>query len=214
MRRLAIAVVATALLLTACSDVDSGRDKPTFGGAAGSGGAPGAGDPDTAAARAAAQDAGIRPCSDLDLADGPAAGDAALPELELACLGADGAVDLSRLRGPAVVNLWASWCKPCREELPLLARLDEETDGRLTVVGIDVQDSDPEAAVQLASDAGVTYPQLVDAGSTTRGPLRVVGLPQTVFVDEQGRMVATERVPFTSYDDLTAAVRQHLEVQP
>lgn len=212
MRRLAIAVVATALLLTACSDVDTGPDKPTFGGAAGSG-AP-AGDPDTTAARAAAQDAGIRPCSDLRLDEAPASGDAALPELELACLGADGTVDLSRLRGPAVVNLWASWCKPCREELPLLARLDERTGDRLTVVGIDVQDSDPEAAVRLASDAGVTYPQLVDPDSTTRGPLRVVGLPQTIFVDAQGRMVATERVPFTSYDDLTAAVRQHLEVQP
>lgn len=96
----------------------------------------------------------------------------------------------------------------------MLARLDERTGDRLTVVGIDVQDSDPEAAVRLASDADVTYPQLVDPDSTTRGPLRVVGLPQTIFVDGQGRMVATERVPFTSYDDLTAAVRQHLEVQP
>lgn len=213
MRRSVAAVVATVLLLGACSDVDTEPDRPTFGGAAGSS-APGGGDPDVAGARAAAEDAGIRPCSDLDVAAGPAVGDGALPELELACLGAGGAVDLSRLRGPAVVNLWASWCKPCREELPLFARLDEQTGDRLAVVGIDVQDSDPEAAVRLAADAGVTYPQLVDPDSVARGPLRVVGLPQTLFVDAQGRMVRTERVPFTSYDDLTAAVRQHLEVQP
>lgn len=211
MRASVVAVVTTVLLLAGCGDVDTGPTKPTFGG----GGAAGPGEPgDTSGARDAARAAGIAPCSDLELADQPATGDGALPQLELACLGDAGPVDLSRLRGPAVVNLWASWCKPCREELPLLARLDEQTGDRLGVVGIDVQDSDPEAAVQLAADAGVTYPQLVDPESTTRGPLRVVGLPQTIFVDAQGRMVATERVPYTSYDDLAAAVRRHLEVEP
>ena len=156
----------------------------------------------------------MRPCSDLPLADAGAEGDGALPALELPCLGGDGSVDLSRLRGPAVVNFWASNCKPCREELPLLARLDRDTGDRLTVVGLDVRDADPDAAVALARRSGVTYPQLSDPTFRTRGAFRVLGLPQTVFVDAQGRMVATERVPYTSYADLTGAVRRHLEVQP
>ncbi len=111
-------------------------------------------------------------------------------------------------------EFWASNCKPCREELPLLARLDRDTGDRLTVVGLDVRDADPDAAVALARRSGVTYPQLSDPTFRTRGAFRVLGLPQTVFVDAQGRMVATERVPYTSYADLTGAVRRHLEVQP
>jgi thiol-disulfide isomerase/thioredoxin len=209
MRRALPAALTAVLLLVGCTDVDTGPQKPTFGAGSSAGS-----DGSTREVRSAVREAGIRPCTDLPLADTPADGDDALPSLPLACLGGQGSVDLSRLRGPAVVNLWASWCKPCREELPLLARLDERTADRLTVVGIDVQDGAPEAAVDLARGAGVTYPQLSDPDATTRGPLRVVGLPQTVFVDAQGRMVATERVPFTSYDDLTAAVRRHLEVTP
>lgn len=209
MRRLAVAVVVLALLLAGCSDVDTSGGKPTFGGGSLDGG-----DPQSASVRSAVQDAGVRPCSDLPLADAGAEGDGALPALELPCLGGDGSVDLSRLRGPAVVNFWASNCKPCREELPLLARLDRDTGDRLTVVGLDVRDADPDAAVALARRSGVTYPQLSDPTFRTRGAFRVLGLPQTVFVDAQGRMVATERVPYTSYADLTGAVRRHLEVQP
>lgn len=209
MRRLAVAVAALALLLAGCTDVDTSGGKPTFGGGSLDGG-----DPQSASVRSAMQDAGVRPCSDLPLADASAEGDGALPTLELPCLGGDGSVDLSRLRGPAVVNFWASNCKPCREELPLLARLDRDTGDRLTVVGLDVRDADPDAAVALARRSGVTYPQLSDPTFRTRGAFRVLGLPQTVFVDAQGRMVATERVPYTSYADLTGAVRRHLEVQP
>ena len=69
-------------------------------------------------------------------------------------------------------------------------------------------------ALRLAQESGVTYPQLVDRGGRTRAPLRYMGLPQTVFVDEQGRMVFTERTPFRSYADVTAAIRRHLGVTP
>lgn len=204
-----VAGLVTVVLLAGCTEVDRGPDKPTFGGSGSADPAGGAVDPEVAAA---AREAGIRACPEE--ADEPASGDDALPALELACLDGESTVDLSRLRGPAVVNLWASWCKPCREELPLLARLDDEAGDRVAVIGIDVRDGKPGAAVELAADSGVTYPQLSDPDMLLRGPLRVSGLPQTVFVDAQGRMVASERVPFTSYDQLTAAVREHLEVTP
>lgn len=210
MRRRAAAVALALLVgLAGCAQPETGSRKPTFGGGSLEGG-----DPQTSSVRSAAQEAGLRPCTELPLAGTAASGDAALPALQLPCLGGDGSVDLARLRGPAVVNFWASNCKPCREELPLLARLDRESGDRLTVVGLDVRDADPDAAVALARSSDVTYPQLSDPTFLTRGPFRVLGLPQTVFVDAQGRMVATERVPYTSYDDLTAAVRRHLEVQP
>lgn len=142
-----------------------------------------------------------------------ASGQDALPDLELDCLGGGRPVQLSGLTGvPTVINLWASWCESCREELPLLAKADREYGERVRFIGIDVADAAPEAALRLAQESGVTFPQLVDRAGRTRAPLKYVGLPQTIFVDEQGRMVFTERTPFRSYADVTAAIRRHLGV--
>ena len=81
-------------------------------------------------------------------------------------------------------------------------------------IGIDIKDAAPEAALRLARRSGVTYPQLVDRAGRTQAPLGYSGLPQTVLVDAQGRMVFTERAPFRSYADVTATIRQHLGVSP
>ena len=88
--------------------------------------------------------------------------DGGLPAVTLPCLGGGSDVDLSTLRGPMVVNLWASWCGPCRTEMPILQGFAEEYDGRVAVLGVDYQDVQPEAALELARDSGVTYPLLAD----------------------------------------------------
>jgi cytochrome c biogenesis protein CcmG/thiol:disulfide interchange protein DsbE len=206
MRARAVAVAAAALLvLTACTSSEPADTAPTFGG-----GTARAVDPDDLAAAKA--QAGIEDCP----APGPAAtGDDALPATTLECLGGGQPVDLSTLTGtPTVVNIWASWCVPCRQELPLLARAHAEYGDAVRFVGIDYKDAAPDAAVELARASGVTYPLLVDPDEATKADLRVVGLPQTVFVDAKGTMVATERVAYDSYDDLTAAIRRHLGVTP
>jgi cytochrome c biogenesis protein CcmG/thiol:disulfide interchange protein DsbE len=203
MRIRAALAVAVLLAVAACGSSEPTGTKPTFGG----GSAPTVPADELAAAK---QAAGIRDC--------PAPGAKAatdLPELTLACLGGGRDVDLARLTGiPTVINLWASWCAPCRAELPLLARADEAYGDRVRVVGIDFDDSAPDHALELARSTGVTYPLLVDRSGETRRPFGVVGLPQTVFVDAQGRMVATERTSFRSYADLTAAIERHLGVAP
>lgn len=201
MRRL----VALALLvaLAGCTSAPSG-EKPTFGGSA-----PPVDESSLAAAKAAA---GIEDCPASDAA---APGKKALPDLTLDCLGGGKRVKLSGLAGtPTVINLWASWCEPCRKELPLLAKADKEYGSTLRVLGVNFDDPEPDDAIELLRLSGVTYPQLVDRDAAVRTSLAVIGLPQTVFVDAQGRMVATERKPFRSYAELTAAISQHLGVTP
>jgi thiol-disulfide isomerase/thioredoxin len=126
-------------------------------------------------------------------------------------------VDLSRLRGPLVVNLFAQWCGPCREELPFYERLHEEGEGKVAVLGIDYLDTQPAGALQLAEATGVTFPLLADPGGLLRAPFRVRGLPGVLFVDAQGRNTNDGGRPtFTvirSYDELTALVREHLGVR-
>ena len=202
MIRAVAAMILAAALVAGCGADEP--TKPSFGG----GSEPsGASSGELADLKAAAK---IEPCP---APDGQASGDNALPDLELDCLGGGRSVKLSGLTGtPTVINLWASWCKECRDELPLLSKADREYGDRVRFIGIDVVDAAPEAALRLAQESGVRYPQLVDRKGQTRAPLHYSGLPQTVFVDEQGRMVFTERKPFRSYADVTSAIREHLGV--
>ena len=115
-----------------------------------------------------------------------------------ACLGDGPAVRLAGLRGtPAGLNLWASWCEPCRDELPLFADLAGASGSSLRVLGIDVQD-DPGAALSLLADAGVHYASVRDddgghQGAAALGP----GLPMTVFVDADGVITHAQRGAIT-----------------
>ena len=202
-----IRAVCAAVLITALAAGCGGGDpstKPTFGGGS---------EPDGASAGELADLKAAAKIEDCPTSTQAASGEDALPDLELDCLGGGRPVRLSGLTGePTVINLWASWCTECRAELPLLAQADREYSGRVRFIGIDVADAAPEAALRLAEKSGVTYPQLVDRAGATRAPLHFSGLPQTVFVNEQGRMVFTERTPFLSYADVKAAIRRHLGV--
>jgi len=113
-----------------------------------------------------------------------------LPQLELPCLNERRRVDVSRLAGPAVVNLWASWCGPCRKEMPMLADA-ARANPDVRFVGISTQDN-PQAAADFLTRTGVTYPQLVDVDGLVLADTRVPGLPVTLALDAEGRVV--ERV--------------------
>ena len=138
-----------------------------------------------------------------------------LPDVTL-----DGLVDekplaVADLTGtPTVINLWASWCGPCKKELPILAKAHTSYGDRVRILGVDFADESPAAAISLAGSAGVTYPLYVDPKSKLKNDLRVIGLPQTVFVDGQGTIVATERRAFRTQADLSAAILKHLGVKP
>ncbi len=195
-------VVVVLLVLAGCTSAPS-SEKPTFGG-----GSEPAVDPSGLAA--AKEAAGIEDCPP---SGGAVPKNKALPDVTLDCLGGGTKVKLSGLAGvPTVINLWATWCGPCREELPLFAKADKEYGSSLRILGVDFDDPAPDDAIELAKASGVTYPLLTDRDSKLKGSLAVVGLPQTVFIDAQGRMVATERTPFRSYADLTAAIQRHLGV--
>ena len=120
---------------------------------------------------------------------GPQAAGAALPDLSLPCLGASegaAAVPLRRLTGrPMVVNLWASWCGPCREELPAMARLSRDAGDRLRVVGVASLDV-PANSVSFAADNRLPFPSLQDRDGDLGRALRRNGLPVTVLVRSDG----------------------------
>ena len=98
---------------------------------------------------------------------------------------------LAGLRGtPVVVNVWASWCAPCRAEMPLLERAAQSYEGRAVVLGVDSRD-DPGAARAFLDDVGVTYPNVWDRTGAIRRALGLRGFPTTYFFDREGTLVAS-----------------------
>ncbi|HXF83681.1 MAG TPA: TlpA disulfide reductase family protein [bacterium] len=120
---------------------------------------------------------------------GPAAGPPA-PDFRLRAF--DGrSIGLSDFAGRVVVlNFWASWCTPCKEEMPTLERVWREFRGRgVVVLGVNVLDDRRQAEAFLQA-FGITYPNVFDPGQERMLAYRVTGLPTTVFIDRQRRIRA------------------------
>jgi cytochrome c biogenesis protein CcmG, thiol:disulfide interchange protein DsbE len=107
---------------------------------------------------------------------------------------------LASLRGrPALVNFWASWCEPCREEAPELERLHRSLHGSAGMVGVDYTDR-AEAGRAFVGRYGWTFPILSDPDGVYGARFGFSGLPTTVVLDAEGRIAATLRGPQTPAD--------------
>lgn len=116
-------------------------------------------------------------------------------------------VTVETLRGkPAVVNFWASWCEPCREEAPHLKRFHERNRGRIAVVGVSYTDNLPGAR-KFIEKYDWTFPNLSDPEGLAGSRYDLVGLPVTVILDSNGSIAARLRGPQTEAK-LDAAVRE------
>ncbi|MGY2083076.1 TlpA family protein disulfide reductase [Blastococcus sp. SYSU DS0539] len=141
-----------------------------------------------------------------------AAGAERLPALSFDCPGG-GSLDLGRAPGvPMVVNLWGSWCAPCREEMPILQEFAEVAGNQVRMVGVISKDGLPQAA-SFADDVGVTFPSAFDGEGQLMAELGLNVLPFTYFVDADGALVHTEAGPVSSLDELRGLVAEHLGVQ-
>lgn len=117
------------------------------------------------------------------------------PEFELPLLAKQGeTLSSDDLKGhPVVVNFWASWCIPCREEAPLLEQAWREyRDEGVIFLGVNIKDaeSDAEAFIQ---EFGLTYPNVRDLDQELTRPFGVTGLPETFFIDHNWTFFGTVR---------------------
>jgi cytochrome c biogenesis protein CcmG, thiol:disulfide interchange protein DsbE len=111
------------------------------------------------------------------------------PNFVLSRLDQEGRLELASLRGKAVVlNFWASWCYPCNKEAPALEQAWQRHDGKVVVLGIDVNDFAGDAR-KFMRQHRVTYPIVHDNKNVTEPKYGVGALPETFFVDPRGRVV-------------------------
>ena len=107
-------------------------------------------------------------------------------------------VDLASLRGkPALINFWASWCEPCKEEAPELKSFSNGLGDRATLVGVDWGDSE-DGARQFIAKSGWEYPILRDPTQKVGTQYGLNGLPTTFVLDADGDIVQTLQGPQTA----------------
>jgi cytochrome c biogenesis protein CcmG/thiol:disulfide interchange protein DsbE len=117
------------------------------------------------------------------------------PDFELELLDGSGQLRLSSFeeRKVVVLNFWASWCLPCKDEAPILqAGWERWRDRGVQFLGVDAQDLKTDGR-RFVDRYGITYPSVYDGNGSTLGRFGVTGFPETYFVDKRGRLVG-ERV--------------------
>jgi len=157
-------------------------------------------------------EAALNPCPQPGVS--PPDPQAPIAGLVLECVGDGSTVDLAAaLAGrPAVVNLWAWWCAPCAEELPVLQEYADRAGDAVTVLTVHTDPNESNALGRLA-DYGVRLPGVQDGSGRVQAAVGAPAvLPVTVLLEADGTVAAVLPRPFRSADEVAEVVREHLGV--
>ncbi|MFT4081737.1 MAG: TlpA disulfide reductase family protein [Nocardioides sp.] len=171
--------------------------------------APSGSDIDVATAEMVAMKArsDVEPCPTAQTRDG------GLPSVTLKCLGGGRDVDLSRLEGPLVINMFQGECAPCKKEMPALEAFYRQYGDRVPVLGVDVIDTIPGVALRQAIHRGVTFPMVADPGGELQGSsLSVSGVPTTYLLTADGSVTRLQRGGMDSEAQVRRLVEQKLGI--
>src|SRR3954454_14955133 len=118
---------------------------------------------------------------------------------------------LAAVRGhPAVVNIWAAWCGPCRAEMPVMQRVSIDMGRQVAFVGVNMKDN-REAATTFLHKIPVKYPSYEDPSGQVYNAEKLVGVPSTLFYDARGRQTFIHQGPYFQRADLVADIRKYAQ---
>jgi cytochrome c biogenesis protein CcmG, thiol:disulfide interchange protein DsbE len=131
--------------------------------------------------------------------------------VNLDCLDEGSVIDLSRVKGPVLMNVWGSWCGPCKDEMPIFVDFYSKHSESVGLIGISVEEADIQNARDFVQAYGMTWPNLYDADGATRATLGM-GVPITLFIDENGEIVYRKIGVVTTIEELENETRKYLGV--
>jgi thiol-disulfide isomerase/thioredoxin len=149
-------------------------------------------------------DGKVERCDSIKHVDGNA--------IELMCLGDGSIIDMNSLRGPMLLNIWGSWCVPCRAEMPILRRFYDNYHGKVALVGVDVEEPNKDAAKPFIESHGIIWPSLYDPDGRTRKVIGM-GVPVTWFIDADGKTIYKKIGAFKDYAEIEALAKKHFNLQ-
>ena len=132
--------------------------------------------------------------------------------IKMDCLDRSEGAQLGALRGPMVVNVWGSWCGPCKEEMPVLRAFHERAKDKVQLVGVAVEEAAPANSQRFIVKHGMTWPNFYDRENKTRGYFGM-GVPVTWFIDAAGEVKYKKIGVIKSEAELVALSDKYLGVK-
>jgi cytochrome c biogenesis protein CcmG/thiol:disulfide interchange protein DsbE len=136
-------------------------------------------------------------------------------ELKMSCLDSSSEINYHSIKGPIVINVWASWCTGCKEETPYFVDLYANPvfiSGEIKLLGIDVDEKNADSGPNFIKSHGMSWPHLEDTDSRSKlvfGP----GVPVTYFLDKSGEVIHKHIGAYQSKSQLYEAVEKYFEVK-
>jgi thiol-disulfide isomerase/thioredoxin len=128
----------------------------------------------------------------------------------LPCLYGTNHVTFQAIRGPIAVNVWGSWCEPCRQEIPFLRAV--YASGKVAIAGIDVEEPNKNAGRAFVMANKMSWPMLYDEKSSTRG-IFGMGVPVTWFIDANGKVVYRQIGVLNDVNQLKSEFSKYLGIK-
>ena len=132
--------------------------------------------------------------------------------IELSCLDGSAGVAVNALQGPIIINVWGSWCGPCKEEMPILRSFYERAKGKLQLVGVDVEEASLEDGQEFVLKNGITWPNLFDSDGRSRAYFGM-GVPVTWFIAADGSVAYNHIGVFKNEIQLITLASKYLGVK-
>ena len=136
-------------------------------------------------------------------------------ELKMSCLDSSSEINYHSIKGPIIINVWASWCTGCKEEMPYFVDLYANPifkSGEIKLLGIDVDEKNADSGPNFIKSHGMSWPHLEDTDSRSKlvfGP----GVPVTYFLDKSGEVIHKHIGAYRSKSQLYEAVEKYFEVK-
>ena len=135
--------------------------------------------------------------------------------LKMSCLDSSSEINYHSIKGPIIINVWASWCTGCKEEMPYFVDLYANPifkSGEIKLLGIDVDEKDADSGPNFIKSYGLSWPHLEDTDGRSKlvfGP----GVPVTYFLDKSGEVIHKQIGAYRSKSQLYEAVEKYFEVK-
>ena len=130
----------------------------------------------------------------------------------LDCLDGTEGASINGIKGPAIINVWGSWCGPCKEEMPILRSFYEKAQGKLALIGVDVEEASIEDGREFVKNNGITWPNLYDADGKSRAYFGM-GVPVTWFIAADGSVAYKHIGVIKSEKELISMTSKYLGVK-
>jgi thiol-disulfide isomerase/thioredoxin len=128
------------------------------------------------------------------------------------CVDGSKGLALESLRGPMIVNVWGSWCASCLDEIPDFVSFYAKAKGKVSLIGVAVEESSPENSKRFIIDNGITWPNYYDRDSKSRGYFGM-GVPVTWFIAPDGKVQYKKIGIIKSEAELITMTEQYLGIK-